>query len=89
MSEKKKLEFLVEEKGEMSVLLEGYDLGFANLLVEKLIQDKSVGFAAVDYVHPNQRTPVLKVKAKNAKKAVADALEEVRKEFSTLKLSKR
>lgn len=89
MSEKKGLEFLVDEKGEISVLLEGYDLGFGNLLVEKLLQDKDVGFAAVEYLHPTQRTPVLKVKAKSPKKAVAQALEEIRKEVSSLKPSKR
>ena len=37
-------------------MLEGYDLGFANLLVEKLLQDKDVGFAAVEYAHPTQQT---------------------------------
>lgn len=89
MVEKKELKFLVEEKDEISVLLEDYDLGYVNLVVEKLLQDKDVGFAAVDYLHPTQRIPVLKVKAKNPKKAVADALEEVKKEVSGLKLSKR
>ncbi|MEM4254818.1 MAG: RpoL/Rpb11 RNA polymerase subunit family protein [Candidatus Norongarragalinales archaeon] len=89
MSEKKGLKFLAEEKDSIFVLLEGYDLGFANLLVEKLLQDKAVGFAAVEYAHPTQRTPVLKVGAKNPKKAVVDALGEMRKELSSLKISKR
>lgn len=83
------LEFLVDEKGEIAVMLEGYDLGFANLLVEKLLQDKDVGFAAVEYAHPTRRTPVLRVKAKSPKKAVSAALEELGKELSSLKLSKR
>ncbi|MBS3069919.1 hypothetical protein J4220_00235 [Candidatus Micrarchaeota archaeon] len=96
MSEKKEndvpkegLEFLTDEKGEIAVMLEGYDLGFANLLVEKLLQDKDVGFAAVEYAHPTRRTPVLRVKAKSPKKAVVAALEELGKELSSLKLSKR
>ncbi|MFH1056324.1 MAG: RpoL/Rpb11 RNA polymerase subunit family protein [Candidatus Micrarchaeota archaeon] len=95
MSEKKEklvgvsVKFLVEEKGGIEVLLEGHDVGLANLLVEKLLEDKSVDFAAVDYVHPTLRTPVLKVQGKNPKKSVLDATGEVEKALKALELSKR
>ena len=77
--------FVLDGKNEAHVQLEGCDLGYANLLVEKLLEDKNVDFAAVDYVHPTQRTPLLKVKGKGGvRKLVADALKEVEKELKKL-----
>jgi DNA-directed RNA polymerase subunit L len=52
--------------------------------VEKLLEDKAVGFAAVDYVHPTRRTPLLKIKGKNCRKLVADALKELQAELKAL-----
>ena len=79
--------FILDDKGEAHVLLEGCDLGYANLLVEKLLGDKNVDFAAVDYVHPTQRIPLLKIKGKGGiKKLVSSALKEVEKEIKTLSL---
>ncbi|HIH20062.1 TPA: hypothetical protein HA244_02230 [Candidatus Micrarchaeota archaeon] len=80
-----KVTFSVEGKGEIQALLEGADLGYANLLVEKLLEDKGVSFAAAEYVHPTQCTPLLKVKAKgDVKKAIGQALKEVEKEIKSL-----
>ena len=79
-----KAEFVVDDKDYAEVLLHDIDLGFANLLVEKLLEDKAVGFAAVDYVHPTRRTPLLKIKGKNCRKLVADALKELQAELKAL-----
>lgn len=87
--EKSKVDFTTDEKGELVAVLHDCDLGLANLIVEKLLEDKSVGFAAVDYAHPTQRTPVLKVKGKNPKKSVATAVDAAIEEFSSIKLGKR
>lgn len=87
--EKSQVDFTTDEKGELVAALHDCDLGMANLVVEKLMEDKSVGFAAVDYAHPTQRTPVLRVKGKNPKKSVANAIDAALKEFSSLKIGKR
>ncbi len=84
-----KVEFLVDGKGELAAKLEGCDLGLANLIVERLVEDKSVEFAAVDYDHPTRRTPVLKVTAKNPKKSVGHAISMVLKDIDSLKPGKR
>ena len=77
--------FTVDGKNEIEAQLDGVDLGYANLLVEKLLEDKDVSFAAVDYIHPTKRTPLLKVKAKgDVKKTIAGALKEVEKEIKGL-----
>lgn len=75
-----KAEFVVEEKESIEVLLHGIDIGMAHWLVEKLLESKAIEFASVDYVHPTKRTPLLKVKGKGCKKAVADALKELEKD---------
>ena|SRR3989338_3390716 len=84
--QKPQAKYAVEEKDQVQVLMEGFDLGYANLLVEKLLEDKGVDFASADYVHPTQRTPLLKVKGKNVKKSIAEALKEVGKEVKSLSL---
>jgi DNA-directed RNA polymerase subunit L len=56
------------------------DLGFANWLVARLLEDKDVSFAAADYDHPLTANPVLRVKAEDAKKSLLKALEAARKQ---------
>lgn len=82
------VEFLVDEKGDLSVKLGGCDVGLANLIVARILDDKSVGFAAVEYDHPTSRVPVLKVTAKNPKKSVEHALAMVLKDLESLKVGK-
>ena len=79
-----KAEFVVDDKDYAEIVLHGVDLGFANLLVEKLLEGKSVGFASADYLHPTKRTPLLKIKGKNIKKLVADALKTLESELKGL-----
>lgn len=78
------MKFLVEEKDELQVLLEGYDVGFANYVVEKLLAEKDVTFAAADYDHPTSRNPVLTLKAASAKKKLLEALKSAEEELKAL-----
>jgi DNA-directed RNA polymerase subunit L len=77
-----KIEVLNSEKDRFDVLLHGEDLGFANMIVEKLLESKSVSFAAAEYDHPIKGNPIIRVKAKDAKKELAKAVESVEKELS-------
>ncbi len=67
-------EVVHDEKNELHVLFKDADIGLVQLLVEKLLQEKDVEFAAVDYDHPLKHNPVLKIKAKSSpKKLLANA----------------
>jgi len=71
---------LSSKKNEVAVSLDGMDLGFANWLVARLLEDKDVSFAAADYDHPLTANPVLRVKGEDAKKSVLKALESAQKQ---------
>ncbi|MFH1106876.1 MAG: RpoL/Rpb11 RNA polymerase subunit family protein [Candidatus Micrarchaeota archaeon] len=88
MSEKKKAhgevayKIVSDEKDFLEIEFERQDVGFANLLVEKLLKGKSVSFAAAAYDHPLKGNSVLRIRAKDPKRelhraagAVADELE--------------
>ncbi|MFH0922656.1 MAG: RpoL/Rpb11 RNA polymerase subunit family protein [Candidatus Micrarchaeota archaeon] len=73
------------KQGEIRILAEGLDQGLANLIVEKLLEDKDVEFAASDYDHPTQRNPVIELRSPSPKKhllAAISAVEKDLKEFS-------
>ncbi len=74
------MKILVSKKNECVVSLDGMDLGFANWLVARLLEDKDVSFAAADYDHPLTANPVLRVKGDDAKKSLIVALEAARKQ---------
>ena len=80
MSEKKRGEFkfrlIADEKEYLEAEFERQDVGFFNLVVEKLLESKGVSFAAAAYDHPLKGNTVLKVRAKDAKKELHKALEE-------------
>ena len=73
--------FLTKEKDFVEVQLTDCDEGLARLIVDKLEQNKKVGFASCALDHPLTANPVLRVKASNAKEAlekgVEAALEEI------------
>ncbi|NUN11454.1 hypothetical protein HUU53_02315 [Candidatus Micrarchaeota archaeon] len=79
-----KIKILVDEKDEFQVLMQGSDLGFANYLVEKVLEDKDVSFAASDYDHPTSRNPVIKIKGSSPKKKLLDALKKAEDELKDL-----
>ena len=78
------IKVLADEKDYLEVMLENEDVGFSNLLVEKLLKEKDVTFAASAYDHPLRGNPVLKIKGKNPRKHLKDAIHEARKELEDL-----
>ncbi len=79
------IEVIEGEKERFDVKLVGEDLGFANAIVEKLLQSKSVSFAAAEYDHPMKGNPVIRVKAKDAKKELVRAIGAVEKDMEEAK----
>ena len=58
-------------------MLVGEDVGFTNLIAEKLLESKGVEFAASAYEHPLRGNPILRIKAKSPHKELKTALKEV------------
>ncbi|MFH1200482.1 MAG: RpoL/Rpb11 RNA polymerase subunit family protein [Candidatus Micrarchaeota archaeon] len=80
MSEKKHgvaFKVVCEEKGYLEVEMPGQDIGFSNLVVEKLLKGKSVSFAAAAYDHPLKCNSVIRIRAKDPAKELHKAFEEV------------
>ena len=71
------VEFISKEKDFIEAKLGGADEGLANMVVEKLLGRKSVKYAACSLVHPLIATPVIRVRAADAKKELLAAVEEV------------
>ncbi|HEV8289561.1 MAG TPA: RpoL/Rpb11 RNA polymerase subunit family protein [Candidatus Norongarragalinales archaeon] len=78
------MEILNKEEGVFEFKLPGEDIGFANMIVEKLLQDKAVTFASASYDHPLTANPVIKIKGKEPKKSLEKALDAVKKELKQL-----
>jgi DNA-directed RNA polymerase subunit L len=83
------LKILKEDKEEIEVEIDNVTL--AEVLRVYLNEDSNVSFAAWKREHPT-KNPVLKVKSKNPKKSVKDAvsaaskdLDRVEKDFSSMK----
>ncbi|MBI5036934.1 hypothetical protein HZC09_06365 [Candidatus Micrarchaeota archaeon] len=68
------MKILEEERGSIKMLLERFDQGYANALVEKLLESKDITFASALYDHPTKRNPVVTVKGKNLKKEINSAI---------------
>ncbi len=76
-----KAKFVEKEKDVVEVQFEGMDEGLANIVVDKLLQKKSVKQASVTLVHPLIPTPSVRVNAGDARKELVDALEETADEL--------
>lgn len=74
------MRILSSKKSGIVVSLDGMDLGFANWLVARLLEEKDVSFAAADYDHPLTANPVLRVRGEDAKKSLLKALEAAQKQ---------
>ncbi len=79
-----KLEVLTDDKNRFDVLLHGEDLGFANTIVEKLLESKAVTFASAELDHPLKGNPIIRVKAKDAKKELSKAVAAVEKDLQEM-----
>lgn len=74
-----------KEKDCLEITLEGEDLGLANLVAGELVSNGSVQFAHAALDHPITANPVIRVKAKDAKKElVGKAAEKIAKQFAEL-----
>ncbi|HLD76445.1 MAG TPA: RpoL/Rpb11 RNA polymerase subunit family protein [Candidatus Norongarragalinales archaeon] len=71
------MKILEEEKDSFKALLVGFDEGYANALVDKLLENKEIVFASAVYDHPTKRNPVLTVRGKGIKKEIAKAVKEL------------
>jgi DNA-directed RNA polymerase subunit L len=78
------LKILKDEDDYLEIMLMNEDLGFANLIVEKLLSIKHVNFAAAQYEHPLKGNPIIKIKSKEPYKDLKKAIEGVREEFTEL-----
>jgi len=58
------------------------DLGIASIIVQKLLESKSVKFAAAAYDHPLKGNPVIRIKANDAKKELKKAIEAAKEEIA-------
>lgn len=67
--------FLTKEKDVVEVQINDCDEGMVRFIVDKLSQDRKVGFATVTLDHPLTSNPVLRVKASNAKESIEKAIE--------------
>jgi DNA-directed RNA polymerase subunit L len=79
---KMEVKILKDEPGELSFELIGADQSLAQVLVEKLNQEKSVEFAASKVAHPLVANPsvIVKTKRVKAKDLVVKTLEGMKKE---------
>jgi len=68
---------LLNKKGELHVMLDGFDVGLANMVVDRLLKNRSVTFAAADYDHPLKGNVVIKIRGDEPKKELAKALSDV------------
>ncbi|MDP2718069.1 MAG: RpoL/Rpb11 RNA polymerase subunit family protein [Candidatus Micrarchaeota archaeon] len=78
------MKILESDKNHLKLHLIGSDIGVAQALAEKLLENKEITFASALYDHPTKRNPVLTVTGKNPKKevlAAAKALSEEAKAF--------
>ncbi|HLC48646.1 MAG TPA: DNA-directed RNA polymerase subunit L [Candidatus Norongarragalinales archaeon] len=71
------IKVLKDEDNYLELMLMEQDVGFSNLIVSKLLETKSVTFAASSYEHPLKGNPILKIKAKSPHKELKHALKGV------------
>jgi len=81
------VKILKNEASELSFELVGADQALANLIVDKLNQDKSIEFAASKLAHPLLANPVVYVRTKQGKAldAVVGCIKELKDEVDSFK----
>jgi DNA-directed RNA polymerase subunit L len=78
------VQIVKEEKDFVEVKLSGEDLGLANLVAQELVSSGAAEFAYASLDHPITANPVLRVRAKDAKKEIARAAAAVAKKLDAL-----
>jgi DNA-directed RNA polymerase subunit L len=80
-----KVNIIEDEAKSFVVELDGFDRGIAELIKEKLSENKDVEFASVEKDHPQTGLPRLVVKSsKSAKGQVVKAIEALEEEIKDL-----
>ncbi len=81
------VKILVKEKNVLEIDLGDIDQSLAQLLAEKLSDDKEVEFASYKLEHPVVGTPKIYIRTKkeNPEKLVLEKLEEIKKEVTDFK----
>lgn len=74
------IKILEQEKGKLKFELVGKSHTLANALTKELWNDKTVEVAGYNVEHPLTKNAVLIVEAKDAKKAVVDAIDRLKKD---------
>jgi len=77
-----KVEVVTNEKDHLEFFIEGERHTLPNLLKEKLATDTSVEFCAYRLDHPLDQKARFIVKGKNPKKAVEEALKQIKTDIS-------
>lgn len=75
---------LSKEKEYIELKLEGEDEGLTNWIASKVLEGKGASFASGISDHPITANPVLRIRAKDAKKELRKALAEMREELEQL-----
>ncbi len=80
-----KVDVIKNEKDSMEFFIRGERHTLANLLKEKILEDKDVDFCAYKLEHPSAQDSKMIVKGKNPKKSIENAIKETVKELDDFK----
>jgi DNA-directed RNA polymerase subunit L len=80
-----KLEIIKNEKDTLEFFIEGERHTLTNLLKETLSKNNDVEFVAYKLDHPIDQKARFILKAKNPKKALISAIDEIQKQINTFK----
>lgn len=65
------------KEGHLEIKFDKEDLGFVNLIVEKLLASDKIKYAACNYDHPVTKNPVLKAEGKELDKELKKAIDSI------------
>jgi DNA-directed RNA polymerase subunit L len=75
---------LSKDKEQLELRLDGEDEGFASWIAQKVLEGRGASYASGAADHPITANPVLRLRAKDAKKELHKALEAAREELEKL-----
>jgi len=78
------VQIIREDKDFVEVKLAGEDLGLANMVAQELVSSGAAEFAYASLDHPITANPVIRVRAKDAKKEIAKAAAAVARKLDSL-----
>ncbi len=81
------MKIISNTKSRIEIEFEEFDAGFVRLIVQELLKDKNIDFAAMKIKHPSNPIPLLVASGKAPKKSLKKALGKIEEDFSKLSLS--